>query len=223
MISRRLISFVLISIALVESMKFNSYWEKYLVQKHNSYRSTRLHAKAANMQKLKWSVDIASSAEKWALHLKYNNGCRMKHPSGNYRYGQNLAESFRGRWSSNLNRAHQDMLRAAMNGWGIKEQRYTVKNVLRRGLDRQVPYAKNLGFFNHYTQLVWADTRLIGCAWVDCGAYRRGYRLTVCEYDPPGNVRHNGRTDAWYLRGKPCSKCSVGQKCDVTGHLCEDR
>uniref|UniRef100_A0ACD5WPA0 Uncharacterized protein n=1 Tax=Avena sativa TaxID=4498 RepID=A0ACD5WPA0_AVESA len=39
----------------------------------------------------------------------------------------------------------------------------------------------------HYTQVVWARTRRLGCASVTCDG--GGGTFIVCSYDPPGNVR----------------------------------
>jgi hypothetical protein len=36
----------------------------------------------------------------------------------------------------------------------------------------------------HFTQVVWKQTKQIGCAKVTC----KGMDIYVCNYDPPGNV-----------------------------------
>jgi pathogenesis-related protein 1 len=36
----------------------------------------------------------------------------------------------------------------------------------------------------HYTQVVWKDTKEVGCAKAEC----KGIIIVVCNYDPPGNV-----------------------------------
>nr|CAI5845846.1 unnamed protein product [Callosobruchus analis] len=68
-----------------------------------------------------------------------------------------------------------------------------------------------------YTQLVWANTRYVGCGisiFLDIQSSTPkkkfySHRL-VCNYGPTGNVL--GRTV--YQKGVPCSKCAWGQ-CDV--------
>lgn len=49
-------------------------------------------------------------------------------------------------------------------------------------------YANNTcsGICGHYTQIVWRDTREIGCALVDCPDLRFGSTV-VCNYGPAGN------------------------------------
>ena len=38
----------------------------------------------------------------------------------------------------------------------------------------------------HYTQVVWAETRRVGCVVHDC-ASNRGATYAICNYNPPGN------------------------------------
>lgn len=41
----------------------------------------------------------------------------------------------------------------------------------------------------HYTQMVWQNTREIGCGTAPPGAGGLHYSILVCRYDPPGNYR----------------------------------
>ena len=38
----------------------------------------------------------------------------------------------------------------------------------------------------HHTQVVWAETRRVGCVVHDC-ASNRGATYAICNYNPPGN------------------------------------
>ncbi|KAJ8969987.1 hypothetical protein NQ317_007034 [Molorchus minor] len=63
----------------------------------------------------------------------------------------------------------------------------------------------------HYTQLIWADSREIGCAaaYYSTGASDKIYHfLFVCNYGPGGNYINF----PVYKIGKPCSKCPGGLK-----------
>jgi pathogenesis-related protein 1 len=53
------------------------------------------------------------------------------------------------------------------------------------GESRNYDYASNKcrGVCGHYTQIVWAGTREVGCAVATGG----GRQVWVCNYDPPGN------------------------------------
>lgn len=56
-------------------------------------------------------------------------------------------------------------------------------------------YASNgcSGVCGHYTQVVWADSKKLGCGVANCtenspfGAQFPTWQLWVCNYDPPGN------------------------------------
>ena len=54
----------------------------------------------------------------------------------------------------------------------------------------------------HYTQVVWASSRQVGCAVHRCTSHSH----VVCNYSPAGNV--NSRRP--YTKGPWCSKCSSG-------------
>jgi len=55
----------------------------------------------------------------------------------------------------------------------------------------------------HYTQIVWATSRQVGCAWHICSA---DAEVLACKYLPRGNV-HGEKP---FKKGPPCSQCSGG-------------
>lgn len=81
--------------------------------------------------------------------------------------GENLAEGF-------LNTT------AAIEAWGNERSKYD--------FDRPTGFSNSTG---HFTQLVWKDTKSVGCGRKECdnadNAGSHGW-LVVCEYWPPGNV-----------------------------------
>jgi hypothetical protein len=42
----------------------------------------------------------------------------------------------------------------------------------------------------HFTQMVWKNSKRIGCAWNTntCKSNGMNFYKLVCEYDPPGNI-----------------------------------
>ncbi|CAG2060007.1 unnamed protein product [Timema podura] len=62
----------------------------------------------------------------------------------------------------------------------------------------------------HYTQVVWADTKLVGCGLIyyPDGVWNIYYM--ACNYGPGGNIIG----DSLYKEGTPCSECDGG--CDIT-------
>jgi pathogenesis-related protein 1 len=116
---------------------------------------------------LAWSADLAKAAQRSANRLAAA-GCRLEHSRG--RYGENLAAATAG--------ALTDEQVAGMMWYGERE-RY---DFARPGFRLDT---------GHFTQLVWVGSARLGCAKASC----RGIDLWVCNYDPPGNVQGEYRSN----------------------------
>ncbi len=115
---------------------------------------------------LRWSEELAAYAQRWADHLA-SSRCGIEHRPRSGKWQQKFGENiFIGTAS------HYGTLDAVM-AWAKEKSNY-------RGGTIQASRFANVG---HYTQLVWRDTRQIGCATRVC----RGNLIVVCNYDPPGN------------------------------------
>ncbi|HVW07473.1 MAG TPA: CAP domain-containing protein [Bryobacteraceae bacterium] len=111
-----------------------------------------------NVPPLTWSDHLAEIAQQWANHLISTGGFAHSH---NPETGENLYEI------EGANAAPETVI----NAWASEVKNYT--------------YSTNAcaGVCGHYTQLVWAATKEVGCA-----AAQKGRRqVWVCEYSPPGN------------------------------------
>lgn len=107
-------------------------------------------------QPLSWSENLTTFASNYAEN--YNCNGTLIHSHGPY--GENLALGYN--------------TSAAIQAWYDEVELY----------DYNDPgFSESTG---HFTQLVWNNTRSVGCAVKDCGSYFGQY--LVCEYDPPGNV-----------------------------------
>lgn len=103
---------------------------------------------------------VARAFRAWAAELS-TRGCDLQHSTGGP-YGENLY------WSSAPSRAQ-----AVVGSWTDEAEHFNArKNKCARG-----------EVCGHYTQVVWADSRTVGCAMASCGAAQ----VWVCNYDPPGN------------------------------------
>lgn len=208
---------VVVLVSTTWAKTFPTAQQMKLLNEHNAYRSTLLDPKypAANMMKLEWNTEIETSADQWAQHLALTKNCQMEHPKGKYEYGQNLA--IQSGYSYKSPKEELDgMIDVAMKGWGKDEQDLLIPRCEQEGLASQEEFCQGLSTFDHYTQMVWAKTSQIGCAYAFCGSFR----LTVCEYGPAGNMAMNNVRQEWYLKGNACSQCPSGTTCDASGKLC---
>ncbi len=128
---------------------------------------------------LTWSNTIASFAKEWADYLAQQNNCKMKHrpSSGSYaqKYGENIY------WASALSSSDgtdsvQDISSSVpVTNWDDEKQYY----------DYESNSCQSGQVCGHYTQVVWAESKTLGCAMTICPD--KG-QIWVCNYDPRGNI-----------------------------------
>ncbi|MFG6100921.1 CAP domain-containing protein [Leptothoe sp. EHU-05/26/07-4] len=109
---------------------------------------------------LNWSNEIAASAQAWAEQLGATGG--FEHDSSSP-YGENLAGG--------------NTVSRAVDQWCAEKEKYNPET----GQCRGDPFS-----CYHYTQVVWRNTRELGCGIAD---HRRWGKVIVCSYNPPGNFR----------------------------------
>ena len=107
---------------------------------------------------LQWSDHLEVRARDWADTL-LGRGQFVHRP--NSPYGENLFEI------TGSSAAPVEVVRA----WASESRNYDYKSNRCHGV------------CGHYTQIIWRDTREVGCA----VARGRGREVWVCNYDPPGN------------------------------------
>lgn len=133
-----------------------------LLTVHNAER-TRL-----GLPPLTWNASLARDAGDYARVLLARG--RLEHAGARDRKGsgENLWMGTAETWSSD-----------AMVGMFLDERRY-----FRAAAFPDVSLTGNWADVGHYTQIVWRDTREVGCA-IDTG---NGMDVLVCRYYPAGNV-----------------------------------
>ena len=204
-----------------ETRIFTEFSQIQIVDDHNACRSTKLHKDipASNMNLLKWSPILAKSAEEWASYLGNKKECVMYRKNEQVPYGVNLAWKRSSNYPQDRQEMEYNIIATSMAAWCDHEQIVIVPQLLRFAFQKKQISNANFSYgfntFDHYTQIVHAETRSIGCAYTMCG----NQRTTVCHYDPPGNIV--GQSGV-YEKGPPCSLCPEGTKCDSTGLLCWD-
>jgi hypothetical protein len=127
-----------------------------MLEAHNEWR------RDAGVPDLIWSETLAKTAQAWADHLA-KDGCLMEHSSDRM-FGENLA------WAT-ARRLSPDRV---VSLWGHEKEHYDLEK--NRCAENQI--------CGHYTQMVWEDTREVGCGHAICG----GAEVWVCHYYPQGNL-----------------------------------
>ena len=121
---------------------------------------------AVGVPPLTWSDTLAASAQTWAEHLIAIG--KIEHSTGQS-YGENLA------WAGPPSANTQPGL---AQSWADEKKNY-------------VPGTPGDFSTGHYTQMVWKDTKQVGCGFASGpsgpGAQYGGTDVLVCQYTPPGN------------------------------------
>lgn len=131
-----------------------------LLEAHNQYRAQHC------ADPLRWSDELASIAQAWANQLR-DRSCSFGH-SQTSEYGENLFFAAPSTPTSGV---------TAVDTWYAEHQRYRFGSP---------GFSMTTG---HFTQLVWRETRELGCGRAQCNSGD----LWVCNYSPPGNMMDSFR------------------------------
>ncbi|MEO9463035.1 MAG: CAP domain-containing protein [Marinomonas sp.] len=134
-----------------------------LLDTHNGER------KVFGSSALTWSPKLAGEAQKWADDLAKRDV--MEHASFEIRggAGENIWVGTRGRYTT------KQMIDAFI----------AEKSDFKPGKFPKVTKSGNWADVGHYTQLVWPETKEVGCAIAE----NRMDEFLVCRYWPAGNIR----------------------------------
>ncbi|XP_033942480.1 peptidase inhibitor 16-like [Pseudochaenichthys georgianus] len=169
----------------------NEEQEELLVELHNHYRG-QVSPSASAMMPLKWDANLKVIAEGYAAKCIWNHNPDLMET------GENL---FAGTGPLDI--------REALEKWFLEHLDHDFQN-------NSCTEDKLCG---HYTQMVWADTHRVGCAFHFCnnmeGLDWERVSYLVCNYYPPGNFEE----ERPYVEGEWCSRCPENlQKCE--NNLC---
>jgi pathogenesis-related protein 1 len=145
--------------------KQNSVAPQAITAAHNTLRAR------IGIPSLKWSGQLADSALKWANHLA-GTSCRlMQSGSG---YGENLYWASPTTSSNGTKKVQNIAEQKVVNTWADEAKGYNYASNSCRG-----------GACGNYTQVIWKDTREVGCGMALCND---NAQIWVCNYSPAGNV-----------------------------------
>jgi uncharacterized protein YkwD len=143
-----------------------------MLKAHNNYRA------AHKTPALSWSADLSKGAQEWASACtKKGNG--FAHSPGAFGggYGENLY------WGSGAGYTGAEV---AARWWYNEIKQYNFNDPITSYKAGDTDSKKEV---RHFTQLIWRDTKQLGCGAATCG----GNEFWVCRYAPPGNW--NGEKD----------------------------
>ena len=148
--------------------------QQRILAAHNAIRSQ------LGIGDLRWSQQMQAYATEWALFLSDDAGCDLRYrgtiglPLHKNGLGENLYRH-EAVVSSNGGRRVDDV-----------EEKSVVVSWARQAADYD--YVSNTCALNatceNYTQVVWADSAVVGCGAASCP---NKDQIWVCNYDPPGN------------------------------------
>ncbi|KAH7959613.1 hypothetical protein HPB49_012468 [Dermacentor silvarum] len=191
----------------------------FILKLHNEFRSQTALGRlpgfrsAADMQELLWDDELAYVAQAHANLCTKPDG-DLKHDEVTDRFtsrftktGQNLAWQGRSKYVEGANWTW------AMDGWFTQEYGlYPPENVSQFTPIEGVK-------IGHFTQVIWAATRYVGCGYVYYNAEGAVYthmKQYTCNYGPTGNYVG----EPIYKEGPTCSACPPSTSCNRTTGLC---
>jgi len=163
-------------------------FKQKIVDGHNDLRA-QVNPPAAYMMKLRWDDELEEMARRWADACDFRTGLThdvQRFIPGDMMVGQSMS-------STTLDYT------IAMDSWWKERTAYTYD------MDYQEQrFIGGCGFsVGHYTQLVWDNTYLIGCAATTCN---NKDTVIVCNYGPSGNMLPFRKP---YTAGPRCSQCKT--------------
>jgi pathogenesis-related protein 1 len=140
-----------------------------IVAAHNKWRAK------VGVGKLSYSPELAASAQTWADNLKQAHHCRMRHSQTKGKYGENIYWASASVWTDGRRTLQKVTSAKPVDSWGSEKADYNyATNSCKPG--------KMCG---HYTQMVWKDSKKVGCAMAVCDDTQD--QVWVCHYLPAGN------------------------------------
>ncbi|KAJ7375079.1 hypothetical protein OS493_001811 [Desmophyllum pertusum] len=183
-----------------------------LLDEHNKFRGM-VDPPAADIEYLFWDENLANLAQMWSNQCEWDHGFDefgddyLNPVSFKSREGQNLAR----KWGALEN--PEDRVKP----WYLEHQYYSYSKFGSTDSCSKEPCG-------HYTQLVWAKSKHIGCGvkWCDKDfdqphPWIPGETVVTCDYGQTGNIIG----EYPHKKGTPCSKCASG-KGFCYKNLCRD-
>jgi uncharacterized protein YkwD len=136
--------------------------EQEWLGEHNAER------KALGLEPLRWNHALRRDAQAWAEELAARGAFRHSPDLLAIGQGENLWKGTRDTYAP----------------WQMIDLFLAEKRIFRPGVFPEVSTTGRWSDVGHYTQIIWPETREVGCA----TAVNRRHEVLVCRYWPAGNV-----------------------------------
>lgn len=142
-------------------------FDRDMLAAHNAARRNVSPAASPALEDLTWDEQATRTAKAYAAR------CKFEHNAGRGNLGENLTAA-----SSSAMGAQR-----VVQGWVDEAANY----------DHAANTCASGKVCGHYTQVVWRNTKALGCAVQECttnspfGSHGPNWTLWVCNYAPPGN------------------------------------
>ncbi|TVY49423.1 Cysteine-rich venom protein latisemin [Lachnellula occidentalis] len=154
-----------VSLAIHDPRRHSHNHEQEIHNALAAHNAARRSVRGTRRRDLKWSKDLAASAQRWADHLVDSR--EFKH-EGRRDEGENL-------YTRTSRPYTHKSLRHAVDVW-VEE---------RKAYHGQKIGGGDLGGYGHYTQVIWPGTTHVGMA---SAVGYDGRQVIVARYAPCGNV-----------------------------------
>ncbi|MFY7745025.1 MAG: CAP domain-containing protein [Erythrobacter sp.] len=136
--------------------------EQEWLGEHNAER------KALGLEPLRWNHSLRRDAQDWAEELAARGQFRHSPQLASLGQGENLWMGTRDKYAP----------------WQMIDLFIAEKRIFRPGTFPEVSTTGRWSDVGHYTQIIWPETREVGCA----TAVNNRHEVLVCRYWPAGNV-----------------------------------
>ncbi|XP_018025817.1 uncharacterized protein LOC108681306 [Hyalella azteca] len=201
---------------LIRTGELTCHDKERILTKHNMLRQeaalgqVRGQPAAINMKTMVWDDELAMVAQRWADQCM--PGHDRSRNTQRFAAGQNVAAV----WTYDRDEGHEPDFLTQVEAWFMEVDQHGFS----KGAVDPFKFSKPTG---HYTQLVWAETYLVGCGYTYYhDAAGNGYtKLYVCNYGPGGNVVGGSMYKVGYPGQPYCVGNGLRPSTDYQG-LCEE-
>jgi hypothetical protein len=132
---------------------------------------------ATNMLQMYWNHQLAEQAQNWANSCKFEHSEMDSRKINNYPVGENLALEYRNYFQPSMN------WERAINIWWAQQQEF-----LSSGASVDHFEKNNKDKIGAFTQMIWANSYMVGCGFAQFKDEDKYSNLYVCHYAPIGNI-----------------------------------